>query len=167
MDQLIKLVNNNLIWILIGTLIVQFLTILMLITQRHGLKKLIKKQKRLFKGINNENLEEILENHLIKVQKINEIAEKVEDDTKQLKDSLSKCIQRVGIVRFSAFENTGSDLSFSMALLDKNGDGIVLSSLYGREESRIYGKEIQGGQSKHHLSNEEKNALEKALTPDH
>ena len=68
----------------------------------------------------------------------------------------------VGLVRYNAFRETGSDLSFSLALLDRNFDGMVLTSLFGREESRCYGKPVKGGQSTHLLSEEEMQALNEA-----
>jgi hypothetical protein len=68
-------------------------------------------------------------------------------------------VQRTGIVRFNAFPDTGSDLSFAIALLDGHDNGFVISSLYGRHESRIYAKPIKAGVSTYTLSEEEKQAL--------
>jgi hypothetical protein len=71
-------------------------------------------------------------------------------------------IQRVSMVRYNAFPDTGSDQSFSVALLDANGNGLVLSSLYGRTETRTYAKPVQGGKSTYPLSDEEIAALTQA-----
>jgi hypothetical protein len=71
-------------------------------------------------------------------------------------------IQRVSMVRYNAFPDTGSDQSFSVALLDANGNGLVLSSLYGRTETRTYAKPVQGGKSTYPLSDEEMAALTQA-----
>ena len=73
-----------------------------------------------------------------------------------------KAIQKVGVVRFNAFSNTGSDLSFAVALLDHYDNGVVFSSLFGRNESRIYAKPIRGGESTYLLTEDEKEALQKA-----
>lgn len=72
-------------------------------------------------------------------------------------------IQRVGFLRFNPFEHTGGDQSFAIALLDGGDNGIILSSLYTREGVRVYAKEVQGGNSKHPLSEEEQKVLEQAL----
>ena len=64
--------------------------------------------------------------------------------------------------RYNAFRETGSDLSFSLALLDRDLDGIVLTSLFGREESRCYGKPVKQGKSSYFLSEEEVQALDEA-----
>ena len=65
----------------------------------------------------------------------------------------------MGIVRFSAFENQGSDLSFSLALIDDRENGVVLTSLFGRDDSRIYAKPVENGDSVYTLSDEEKKAI--------
>lgn len=71
-------------------------------------------------------------------------------------------INRVGLVRFNPFMDTGSDLSFSAALLNDHGDGLVLTSLWGRDEVRLYAKPIETHESRYVLSQEEKQALDMA-----
>lgn len=73
-------------------------------------------------------------------------------------------LSRFGLVRYDAFEEMGGRLSFSAALLDEHGDGIVFSSINGRTETRTYGKPIKGLVSDHHLSPEERAAIEEALS---
>jgi hypothetical protein len=72
-------------------------------------------------------------------------------------------LQHVGMVRFNPFEDTGSDQSFAIALLDDRRDGIVLSSLHGRGQTRIFAKPVEGGESKHQLSDEEAQAIRVAI----
>jgi hypothetical protein len=69
----------------------------------------------------------------------------------------------VGIVRFNPFSEVGGDQSFSIALLNENDDGVVITSLYTRQENRVYGKPIKNSQSEYSLSEEEKKAIEKAI----
>lgn len=76
---------------------------------------------------------------------------------------LTGCIQRVAMVRFNAFEDVGGEQSFAIALLDAQANGVVLSSLYGRQDSRLYAKTVIGGQGERPLSDEERRAVEKAL----
>jgi hypothetical protein len=75
----------------------------------------------------------------------------------------AKHVQNWSLVRFKAFENSGSDQSFALALLDAAGDGVVISSIFGREEARAYCKLIQQGKSIYPLSEEEKRAITQAL----
>ena len=71
-------------------------------------------------------------------------------------------ITRIGIVRFSAFADTGGDLSYAMAMLDQHNDGVVVSSIFGRDGSRSYAKPIKNGKSEYKLSTEEESALKEA-----
>lgn len=72
-------------------------------------------------------------------------------------------LQRYAMVRFRAFPEVGSDLSFSLALLDGNSNGIIITSLFGRDQTRVFGKTIQGGKSEYRLSPEEEQALREAI----
>ncbi len=71
-------------------------------------------------------------------------------------------MQRFGLVRYDAFEDMGGRLSFSAAVLDDHGDGIVITSINGRTETRTYAKSVRGLQSQHNLSGEERAAIEQA-----
>ena len=82
---------------------------------------------------------------------------------KQLKDEARLHIQRVGLVKFNPFNETGGDHSFSLALLDGNKNGIIITSLHTRERTRFYLKEVSLGKTKLELSKEETKALKIAL----
>ena len=77
---------------------------------------------------------------------------------------LERCLHQVGVVRFDAFEDVGGEQSFAAALLDSSKNGIVLSSLYGRQDSRLYAKGIANGEGDRALSDEERRALDEALS---
>ncbi len=70
-----------------------------------------------------------------------------------------RAMRHVAVVRYDAFGDMGGMLSFSAALCDDNGDGLVISSINGRSETRTYAKSLVGGQSDHSLSPEEKQAI--------
>jgi hypothetical protein len=82
-----------------------------------------------------------------------------------LDERLGRTVQRIGLVRFDAFPDVGGEQSFALALLDREMSGLVLSSLYGRSDSRVYAKEIAEGRSQHALSDEELEALRRAGSP--
>ena len=71
-------------------------------------------------------------------------------------------VPRVGFVRYNAFDDVGSDLSYALALLTREGDGVVLSSIYSREETRTYGKAVERFLTTQDASSEEKTAIAKA-----
>ena len=119
--------------------------------------------KIFFRGRKTKDLEEVIAEQVKRMKSM-------EGDIKELfiwNEKLQKIadisIQRVGIVRFNPFKDVGGDQSFSIALLDKNNDGIVISSLYSREGTRVYAKPIKNGTSEYHLSEEEKKAITKAI----
>lgn len=77
--------------------------------------------------------------------------------------TLARCLKHVGIVRFNAFDDVGGEQSFAVALLDADRNGLAFSSLYGRQDSRVYAKAVLNGQGERPLSDEEQQALMKAL----
>ena len=73
-------------------------------------------------------------------------------------------LQKIGLIRYNPFNDTGGDMSFSLCILDEKGDGVVLSSLHSRAETRTFAKSIRSGKSEQHtLSKEEEEALSRAL----
>jgi len=115
--------------------------------------KFLKKKKR-----EPENLEEIL----AQCKDLKENFEKISQELESLKKENKFNVQKVGLIRFNPFKEVGGDQSFSIALLDGNDTGVVITSLYTREGNRVYGKPIKNGQSEYLLSAEEKEAIEKA-----
>jgi hypothetical protein len=77
----------------------------------------------------------------------------------RLQEEMPKNLQRVGLVRFNPFGDTGGDQSFAIALTDAAGNGFVISSLHRRTESKVYAKPLQAWQSSYTLSDEEKQAI--------
>lgn len=125
--------------------------------------RILKNFRSLMRGMQDKNLEELLNAHLSRVKQALKRVDDMELTCKKLQLMAEKSIQKVGVVRFNAFHDTGSDLSFAVALLDSRGDGVVVSTIFGRDESRTYAKPIQKGASTYHLSAEEQQAVSKAL----
>ena len=115
---------------------------------------------------NGKNIEEDLETYMYRVDKVEKQNAKLNGKIKNIKQDLTKCIQKIGIVRYSAFKDTGSDLSFTLALLDENDDGVVLNGIYSREMSNIYAKPVKNGKSSYTVSEEEEEAIRKAIESD-
>lgn len=90
--------------------------------------------------------------------------EELKKEVEKISQSSKASIQKVGIVRYNPFSEVGGDQSFSIALLDGNNDGVVVTSLYSREGNRVYGKPVKSRISEYSLSNEEKKAIEKAIS---
>ena len=97
------------------------------------------------------------------VEKVEKQNGEIVEYVKTLDNDLERCIQKVGIVRYNAFRDTGSNLSFSLALLDEHNNGVVLNGVYSREASNIYAKPVEKGKSSYALSDEEAEAIQKAM----
>lgn len=120
-------------------------------------KQYLSFMKRLGKG---NDLDQMLKKYLDDVREIKKDNAEIKAYYTQLDRDISSCIQKIGLVRYNAFKDVGSDLSFAVALLDRHDNGIVLNGLYGSESSNIYAKPIKAGISSYQLSDEEAYALE-------
>lgn len=129
---------------------------------RKKIKKLKNKYYKFMNGLSGANIEQVLEDIIDRTNGVIEKNKELEYQMNTIKRNMYYCVQKVGVVRYNAFDNVGSDLSFSIALLDKNDDGVVLSSLYSRDSSSTYAKPVSGGKSKHALSAEEIKAIDMA-----
>ncbi len=109
---------------------------------------------------NGNNLDEMLRKYLDDVREIKKDNSEIKAYYTKLDNDIDTCIQKIGLVRYNAFKDVGSDLSFAIALLDRNDNGVILNGLYGSESSNIYAKPVKSGVSKYQLSEEEKTALE-------
>jgi len=150
-------------FILFLMLITGFVIMLILnIVSLVKIKRLKKKYNHFMSGLSDKNFEQMLEENISNVLNVKENNKRLDKEIEQIKNNLAFCIQKVGIVRFNAFENMGSDLSFAIALLDSNDNGVVISSIYSRESSSTYAKPIVNGKSAYSLSEEELQAINKA-----
>ena len=124
-----------------------------------------KKEYKVFlKNIGNgADIKETLDNHMEKVRVVEKVNQEIIDYCQRIDNKMNDCIQKVGIVRYSAYRDTGSDLSFAVALLDNNNDGIVFNGIYSRELSNIYAKPVEKGKSTYKLIDEEIEAINKAI----
>lgn len=114
------------------------------------------------RGEEGASLEDVLGAHLEKVYGLGREVERLTAKTNKLEAAGLRAFQRVGLVRFNPFEETGGNQSFALALLDAEGDGWVLSSLHARSGTRVYAKAIRGGRSDAALSEEETAAIRQA-----
>lgn len=127
------------------------------------LASLRRRYNAIWRGSNALDLEALLADQARRVDEATNRVRQLDSRCANLEEQSRRHVQHVGVVRFNAFADTGSDLSFAVALLDEEQNGVVISSLYGRDESRVYAKPVAAGQSTYFLTNEEKQALAKAL----
>lgn len=148
--------------LLIGSLTLNLLTIIFLIINMGMISNLKERYRKLIRGTDGKQIEGILFEHMDKVDEVHQRLNQMESQIDVFNNRLSFCVQRMGIIRYNAFDDTGSDLSYSIALLDENNDGIILTGIYGRIETVSYAKPVKNGVSNYSLSVEELQALERA-----
>lgn len=163
MDIIKDIITNYNFEIVLGlgvTIIFMFILTLVNVFRISSMKK---KYNKLVKNVDGGSLEEIIMQHVevvddVKIQ-LNGLVDYCDDLDSRLKLSL----QKIGFVRYNAFNEMGSDLSYSIALLDDNLSGFIITSIYGREECNTYAKSVENGKSKYNLSTEEMQSIDRAI----
>ena len=91
---------------------------------------------------NGNNLEEMMKEYIKRVEIVETKNNEIMEYCKVIDDNIKRCSQKMGIVRYNAFKDTGSDLSFALAILDDHNNGVVLNGIYARDSSNIYAKPV-------------------------
>ncbi|KNY29749.1 DUF4446 family protein [Pseudobacteroides cellulosolvens] len=162
MDFSLENLNIETIIIFSINFVFSFILFLLLISNRSKVKKLKRKYNRFMSLEGERNLEELLNIIMDRTDSIISENKEIDNRITNIDKKLVNCIHKVGVIRYNAFENMGSDLSYSIALLDSNDNGIIISGIYSRDSSSTYAKPIINGNSKYMLSEEEVQALNEA-----
>lgn len=163
MPQFSQFISNYIDLILISVLLILILLFIWLFFIWLSLRKFKRLQREMFRGVTKKDLEEVLLYHTKKLEDNSKDIKDIKNAIKRIEADLKISIKKTGVVRFNPFSDTGGDQSFAVALLDSDESGFVISSLYGRSETRIYAKPIKKGKSSFKLSVEEEKAIKKAI----
>ena len=150
-------------WIGMATIVLVIALLVYCVILHIRLGSLKKKYDFFMQGDNGASLERKLS---VEVSEIRDAAKGLETmltEQAAIRNIQSNTIQKIGFIKYNAFENIGNDLSFALTLLVGNNNGICISSIYGRNESRIFSKPIVKGKSLVSLSQEELESLNEAL----
>lgn len=165
MENILELLKTDNFLIALSVIVILLVIGLVIVIIKFN--KISKKYTEFMKKLGNgKNIEEDLENYMYRVERVEKQNAEILNYIKNVDNDLNKCIQKIGIVRYNAFQDTGSDLSFALALLDEKNNGVVLNGIYSREMSNIYAKPVENGKSKYTISEEENLAIEKAINGD-
>jgi hypothetical protein len=162
-SELNRLLADNLAAIVavLGLLVLVLLVVSIVQSARLG--RALRSYRSLTSGADGGSLQQVLDSHIGTVGSVSERLDQLVKLHEHLELRSRGSLQHVGLVRFNPFEDTGSDQSFAIALLDDRRDGIVISSLHGRGQTRVFAKPVEGGESRHTLSDEESQAIRVAL----
>lgn len=153
--------TENFMLILLGLNIILLIAFIMVLIKVFAINQ---KYKDFMQKLGNgKDIEEDLENYMYRVERVEKQNAEITDFIQKLDNDFEKSIQKVGIVRYNAYKDTGSDLSFTLAMLDENDNGVVLNGIYSRETSNIYAKPVENGKSSYILSEEEQEAIRRAI----
>lgn len=163
MSELNELIMEQLHWFIVGMIAMILILWLAVMIQGSKLRKMRRKYDAMMSGTGVEDLETLLLNLKIQMDAIEEEQGNHRSHLDHVIQTLKGVKSKTGIVRYNAFGERGNDLSFSIAIVSEKGDGFVLTGLYNRENSFVYAKPLQNGESQHSLSPEEKEAINLAL----
>ena len=148
-------------------LMIIFIVLIVLLYQFVQINKKLSLQKRrydmLLRGRVDFNLEELIKAHSTDIFEINKLIEELKSDVNIAKSKSAFSFQKIGFVKYDAFFDLKNKLSYSLALLDSFNNGILFTTIYGRESCIMYAKEVKSGKVNQELSEEEIKALNKAI----
>ena len=163
MDELNRVLTENLAAVLIVMAVAIVVLLVLVILQSIRIGRAVDTYRRLVRDGSGGSLDDVLQAHVARVEQVRGRLGEIDAAQAELEHRSQTSIQHVGLVRFNPFEDTGSDQSFALALLDDRRDGVVISSLHGRTNTRLFAKPVEGGASSHALSDEEAQAIREAL----
>jgi hypothetical protein len=131
--------------------------------QSARLGRAVRDYRELVRGTDGATLHDRLVGSAEQAVKAGERMSRIEAMHEVIDGRTRRSLQHIGLVRFNPFDDTGSDQSFAIALLDDARDGVVISSLHGRANTRVFAKPVSGGGSGHTLSDEETQAIRIAI----
>lgn len=159
-----ELIESNVVYIILGLTAVILLLLINIIILGVKFNKMNKKYKKFMTGSSGENLEGQVLARFEDIENLKTSTSKINEELSKVKENLLITYQKVGVVKYDAFKEMGGKLSFVLALLDKNNNGILLNSVHSsREGCYTYLKEIIKGESFLELSEDEKKALQQAI----
>ncbi len=161
-EMIYQYTGIDMIYFIGGFAVLTIILLILMIVSLCKLKKLRKKYEAFTRGKNGESLEDTVKEYLDKVDHTIDLLTMTREELINLRKNQKIAFQKMGMVRYDAFLDLTGQLSYSLALLDKSDNGFVLNSVYSREGSYSYIKEIKAGECEIELSKEEKQALDQA-----
>jgi hypothetical protein len=146
-------------YVILANLIITLVLIILVLTLSSRLTAARKRFKQLLNGESNMDVEQLILQVQSKLNKHQDELKLTLDQVHAISNTLKKMKGKVGIHRYNAFSDAGSDLSFTLALLDDYHDGVLVTGIHSREQTYLYAKPITNGESKYTLSPEEKVAI--------
>lgn len=162
MDSLLKLASDNSGVLLVVLLLAVLVLAIMLGVQAKANRALQKRWLPFVADAKGQDLQSLLLRHLEERRMQGDVLADCQARLEALEQKMDSAKRFIGLVRYDAFEDVGGSQSFSMAILDDKGDGTLMTCLYGRQDCRVYAKQLEGGESDRSITKEERRAIEQA-----
>ena len=165
LTDIVNVLENNMEYVLIGVSVAALILLILLIITIVNLvqiKKLKKKYAKFMTGSDAQTLEDTIARHLNEIDGLISSNAVNEKNIAQLKNQIQFAFQKVGLVKYDAFQEMGGKLSFSLCLLNEKEDGFIINAMHSSEGCYTYIKEVIAGNCVIILSDEEKEALDMA-----
>lgn len=150
-------------YVVLGVAALSVASIVVLIVTLCKVKKLRNRIDVLTRGKDTETMEDIILNFFERIESLEQAKERMEQDIENIQKNLKITYQKMGLVKYDAFREMSGALSYSLALLDKDNNGVLISSMYSREGCYTYAKDVVNGKCALNLSEEEEEALKQAV----
>jgi hypothetical protein len=158
------LINDNVEMFFLFTIALFVLSLFLVILLWFNLRGIQKRHKKMLGGVNPDNLESLLMDVQEQLQQMKDKNQAYEKAIRSIGEKMKKMKANVELIRYNAFAQSGSDLSFSVAILDDDRDGVVLSGIHNREQTFLYAKPLVKGKSQYTLSPEEEQVINQAAS---
>ncbi|EKU71102.1 DUF4446 family protein [Selenomonas sp. F0473] len=163
LQNLVKYIAANEAALLLASMILILVLLILVVYQMVRISGMRSRYRAMMRGTEAQDLEGMLIKHVKDVEDVAATNTRILEENELIRQFLRRTLVRTAAVRFRAFDDMGGDLSYAVALLDANNDGIIFSSIFAREDSRSYVKPVKGGTSEYALSDEEKSVLKEAM----
>ncbi|HHW01378.1 MAG TPA: DUF4446 family protein [Thermoanaerobacterales bacterium] len=164
----IAIINNflsvNLDRVLLALTVVSLFTLVVFISVNVKLSAVTRRYDQLMSGMEGKNLEQLLMDHMADVGKVKADMERLKDKVQELEKEGRLAVKKIYMKRYNAFPDMGSDLSFSVIFLNDHNTGVIITSIYARDENRVYLKPVVNGSCEYSLSPEEREILAAATS---
>jgi hypothetical protein len=147
----------------LASAVVALLALVLAVVLLMRLRRTRREERRAYHGGSAEDLVGTVDRHDGELAAVRRDLATIHTNTEHLRELIRGTVSRVALIRYDAFDDMGGALSFSAALLDERADGVVISAINGRSETRCYAKPVFNGRSEHNLSREEEAAIASAV----
>ena len=163
MNDLFTIVDDYSVFLFLALTIFCIVLLIMCISLFTKIKRIDEKRGMVLPENSLGNIQDTLKNHSQLLSELSNKLDQITNIQNKLSLKVDNCIQHIGLVRFNAFDDVGGEQSFALTLLDENQNGIIISNIYGRQDTRVYAKNVKAGKCERTLSDEETKAINIAM----